>query len=102
MRKNAVPSVFNFPSHLQKQVTTPRREIKRTLLNETPPLPNETPVIKKSRSPSKEDLRADIVRLKREVKTLKQKVKRKVSKVGALANIIDDLKERSLLDDTTD
>ena len=46
LRKNAVPSVFNFPSHLQKQVTTPQREIKRTLLNETPPLPNETPVIK--------------------------------------------------------
>ena len=54
-----------------------------------------------NQDPSKEDLCADIVRLKREVKTMKQKVKRKESKIGALANIIDDLKERSLIDDTT-
>ena len=60
--------------------------------------PPPPPSAKEPKSPSKEHLKSEIVQLKREVKTLRQKVKRKV---GSLSNLIDDLKEKALIGEST-
>ena len=104
LRKDAVPSVFNFPLHLQKESAPPRRELKRKMPCEIDPPkgpPPPPPSAKEPKSPSKEQLKSEIVQLKREVKTLRQKVKRKVTKIGSLSNLIDDLKEKALIDEST-
>ena len=49
----------------------------------------------------KKKLDSEIIRLNSEVKTLKSKVKRKETKVNALSIIIDNLKEKALIDETT-
>ena len=100
LKKDVVPSVFNSPTYLQKKPTVPRRELKRKISVETCLLPPMKPASPK-KSPSKEELKSEVTRLKREVKTLKQKVKRKETKINALSNIIDDLKEQSLIDENT-
>ena len=76
--KPPVPSVFDFPSHLQK-VISERRPLKRKVVehdDDTSPL---TPSTSKSikLSPSKEELKSIIQKQNKEVKTLKKKVKRK-------------------------
>ena len=52
-------------------------------------------------SPSKEDLKNVIKDHKKKIKTLQQKVKRKETKINSLSSLLDDLKEKSLIDQRT-
>ena len=47
LRKTAVPSIFNFPDHLQKPVKTPRRPLLKRNLSFISPEANEKPVLEK-------------------------------------------------------
>ena len=49
-----------------------------------------------------DELKSETVKLNREVKTLKQKLTRRETKIGNLANLIDDLKEKCLIDQNTE
>ena len=92
LKNTAIPSVFNFPEHLQKNHPIPRREIIKA------PLPQKSvdkPPLKKIKtSPTKEEMIGKISSLKRELKTVKQKVKRKEEKITSL---VENLKEKSLI-----
>ena len=69
LRKTAVPSVFNFPEHLQKPVQKPRRSLKRNFTFKASPESDKKPVPEKKikQSPSKDelkDIRNKIIKIK--------------------------------------
>ena len=101
LKKSAVPSVFQFPEHLQKPELTPRRPpLKRNMT--TPSSSVDLSVAKKSKvSPSKDELKKIIEKQKSEIKTLKQKIRRKEKKITCLSGVLSDLKEKSLINQST-
>ena len=52
-------------------------------------------------SPSKEDLKNVIKDHKKKIKSLQQKVRRKETKINSMSSLLDDLKEKSLIDQRT-
>ena len=103
--KTSVPSVFDFPEHLQKSKPIERRELKRTLEPVEDLVDAAEDIMTKPKkiktSPSKEDLKAIINDQKRKVKALQQKVRRKETKITCLSSVVEDLKNKSLIDDRT-
>ena len=78
----AVPSIFDFPAHLQKQ-STDRRPLKRTAAvveENQPKIEDAHPSKKVALSPSKDSLKCIIEEQKRKIKVLQQKVRRKEAK----------------------
>ena len=106
--KSAIPSVFNFPAHLQKPKKE-RRLIKRTFSESTCSSPSSSTNIenKKKRtiefpkSPTKDELKEQLIeqelKLKSKIKVLKQKVRRKERKLKNMSEMVEELKEKKLL-----
>ena len=101
LKKSAVPSVFQFPEHLQTTELTPRRPPSKRNMT-TPSSSVDLSVAKKSKvSPSKDELKKIIEKQKFEIKTLKQKIRRKEKKITCLSGVLSDLKEKSLINQST-
>ena len=60
-----------------------------------------TPPKKAKASPSKEELKMKISEQKKKIKILQQKVRRHETKINSLSSIVDDLKEKCLVDQST-
>ena len=59
------------------------------------------PEKKNKQSPSKDELKDIINKQKQEIKILKQKVRRREKKIDSLSSVIDDLKEKLIINDST-
>ena len=94
MHEGAVPSLFAFPAQPSSSSTankrkapTPRHStpLKKPKFEEAPKMP-----AKRTRSPSKADL-------KRKIRTLQQKVRRRDKKIETMKGLIDDLVEKKMI-----
>ena len=98
LKDDVVPSVFEFPEHLEKNAVV-RPPPKKRLL-ETSGDTHETPVKKikvPPKSPTKEELKLLLKSKNDKLKTLQQKLRRKEKKVASLKDRIQDMKDKQLV-----
>ena len=92
LKDEAVPSVFQFPSHLEKsEVARPppkKRKLDTREQNKTPTEYMET----SPKSPTKDELKLLLKSKNDKLKTLKQKLRRKEKKVLSLKGSIQEMK----------
>ncbi|CAL1278929.1 unnamed protein product [Larinioides sclopetarius] len=117
LRENAVPSIFDFPSHLQKVVKLrklPTRAVFEPAQSrlEVQPAANEVEKVltevtdNSSESPTKAIYKRQVVELgniiekkNKKLKVLQQKVRRYEKKIQNLSELLEHLKKKNFLDD---
>ena len=115
LKRNVVPSIFDFPKHLQAPQKIPRRKLKRKS-NSTDEnnqvdgnmLPQNLSHLSEANCKHKQEKRKKFeitptrkLKLKRKIKMLQQKIQRQAKKISSLKDITNILKKNILLKETT-
>ena len=99
LKHDAVPSVFQLPSHLEKSLAKRPPPTKRQFIKTKDT--DETPAKKKNvdppRSPTKDELKLLLKTKDKKLKILQQKIRRKEKKVVSLNECIKDMKDKQLV-----
>ena len=112
-KKDAVPSIFNFPEHLatknSRKRPAPRDRLPLSPIENLPPSPFQSDVLPEgpsspkktkleaSSSPTKAELKGKIADQKRKIKSLNQRLRRKEKKIRTLSGMYDELAKKKLL-----
>ena len=87
LKDDAVPTLFTWS--------------RKTPVNRSAKADEKPPAEKRDRSPSKDELKAQVDEQKKKIKSLQQKVRREKKKNKSLSDIIDDMKSQGLLNSDT-
>ena len=95
LRKNSVPSQFDIPEHLQN-VKKERNPPKRRLIDNPPAGPSKMVHANKKHksSPTKAELKEQLMEKNKKIKTLNQAIRRKQKKLSDLKSVIETLKKK--------
>ena len=109
-KRNAVPSIFDFPIHMLAPQKIPRRELKRisnstdqnnpfdeSMLTQNFSHVTQTNYKHKQANRKNSELTPTKLKLKRKIKVLQQKIRRQTKMISSLKDIIDNLKRNQLL-----
>ena len=110
LKRNAVPSMFDFPKHMLAPQKSPRRELKQisnstdqnnpfdeSMLTQNFSHVSQTNYKHKQANRTNSELTPTKLKLKRKIKVLQQKSRRQTKKISSLKDIIDNLKRNQLL-----
>ena len=99
LKDGAIPSVFNFPSHLHNNSLRRKQPSKRVCVppNRKLTLEEKKTEAPASSSPTKEDLQAKLKQQESKIKVLKQKLRRKYKRISTFKDIISQLKGKQLI-----
>ena len=110
LKRNAVPSIVDFPIHMLAPQKIPRRELKRisnstdqnnpfdeSMLTQNFSHTTQTNYKHKQAKRKNSELTPTKLKLKRKIKVLQQKIRRQTKKISSLKDIIDNLKRNQLL-----
>ena len=98
-----MPSVFNFPLKSSEGICTTTKGAKKedALRNRSPKRTATTATFsKRTKSPLERAIKVRDCSVKKGGQNIETKGKEKVTKIGSLSNLIDDLKEKALIDES--
>ena len=88
LKDDAIPSIFDWTRKLPADRTSPNDE------QSPPDIRNKRDI-----SPSKDELKHQVVEQKKKIKTFQQKLRRQTKKAKSLSDVIDELKSQGLMKD---